>query len=122
MIPGTYNLPLTENSTNVFSFVISGITTATNYSAKVDMRATALPSSTTLLALTSSPAAGLALSSDGSHLTIVMTITEAQADTLIPLVVAANGKAAWSLKVTAPDTTTLQYLTGLIVPTRTPTT
>ena len=120
MQPGTYNLPLTENSTNVQSFVISGIATATNYSAKVDFRATSLPSSTLFLGLTS-PSGGLVLSSDGTNLTIVMTITEAQIDALIPLVVAANGKASWSLKVTAPDATTLQYLTGLIVQTRTPT-
>lgn len=120
MIPGAYNLPLTENSTNVFSFAISGITTATSYSAKVDMRAAKEPSSTVFLTLTS-PSGGLVLSSDGTNLTIVLTITEAQVDALIPLVGAANGKAAWSLKVTEPAGTTLQYLTGLIIPTRTPT-
>lgn len=120
MVPGAYNLPLTENSTNVLSFVISGITTATNYSAKVDVRATSLPSSAVFLTLTS-PSGGLVLTSDGSDLTIVMTITEAQVDALIPLVVAANNKAAWSLKVTAPAGTTLQYLAGLVIQTRTPT-
>jgi len=120
VIPGTYNIPITENSTNTYSFVISGITTATSYSASVDIRATSLPTSNGLLSL-SSPSSGLTLSSDGASLTIVMVITETQADTLIPLVVAANGKAAWSLKVTAPAGTTLQYLTGLVVPTRTPT-
>ena len=38
MIPGTYNLSVTEGSTNVLSFVISGITTATGYTAAIDIR------------------------------------------------------------------------------------
>ena len=118
MIPGTYNLSIVENSTNVLSFVISGITTATSYSAAIDFRASDADDGTLLLALTS-PSGGLALSSDGSSLTIVMTITEAQADTLIPLVKSTG--AFWSLKVTAPGGTTLQYLLGAVKAIRTPT-
>lgn len=121
MKPGLYNLELTENAVNIFSFSISGITTATNYSAKIDIRTTDLPTSTLLLAL-SSPSSGIALTSNGSSLIVTITITEAQTDTLLPLVVATDGTASWSLKITDPSSVTLQYLLGLVVPTRTPST
>ena len=119
MIPGSYDLPITENSTNVFTFVIAGITTATNYSAAVDIRIDRPPTSTLLLGLTS-PSGGIVLTSDGSNLTVVVTITETQVDTIMPGVV-ANVTASWSLKITAPGGTTLQYLLGTVAPTRTPT-
>ncbi len=118
MIPGSYNLPVIENSTNVLSFVISGITTASGYSAAIDIRSSDADDGVLLLGLTSS-GGGLAVTSDGSNLTIVMTITEAQADTLIPLVKLSG--AYWSLKVTAPGSTTLQYLLGSVTAIRTPT-
>lgn len=119
MVPGAYNLPITENSVNVQTFAISGIATAVDYSAMVDIRASESPTSALLLSLTS-PSDGLTLASDGSSLTVTLTMTEAQADTLAPLV-DANPRAAWSLKVTSPTGVTLQYLKGLIVLTRTPT-
>ena len=121
MQPGSYNLILTENSTNVLAFTISGITTTVGYSAKIDIRADETPTGTLLLAL-SSPASGLTLAATASGLTITLTITEAQVDTLTPLVLATHDQAAWSLKVTAPDTTTLQYLKGLVGIERTPST
>lgn len=119
MNPGRYNLSLTENSTNTLSFTIAGITTASGYSAAVDIRATELPGSTLLLGLTS-PSSGLTLASDGTNLTISMTITEAQVDTLAPLLV-TNATASWSLKVTAPGGATTQYLKGRASIIRTPT-
>lgn len=119
MIPGTYNLPLTEGSTNTYSFVISGIVTAVGYSAAIDIREGDAPDSTALLQLTSSPAAGISLSSDGSSLTVAVTITETQADTIAPTI--KSDGAYWSLKVTAPGSTTLQYLIGAVKITRAPT-
>lgn len=117
MIPGTYNLVLTENSLNVFTFTIGGITTAVGYTAMVDIRAGSKPTDTLQLALTSSPAGGLVLSSDGVSLSVVLTITETQADTLAPIL----SKSSWSLKVAAPGGATLQYLKGTVAIVRTPT-
>jgi len=117
MQPGIYPLTITENSTNAWSFVISGITTAVGYTAAVDIRKSEVPTSTRLLGLTNG--SGLSLSSNGSALTVVLRITEAQADTLVPLL---SPTAVWSLKITAPDGSTLQYLKGPVVGIRTPTT
>jgi hypothetical protein len=117
--PGAYNLTLTENSTNVLSFSISGIATASGYSAAIDIRKGDTPTSDLVLALTSSPVAGLALSSNGSSLTITVTITETQVDTIAATL--SETRLYWSLKVTAPDTTTRQYLKGPVSLTRTPT-
>jgi hypothetical protein len=118
MIPGTYNLTIVENSQNTVSFSIAGITTASGYSAAIDIRVGDAANGTLLLGLTS-PSSGIAVSSDGSSLTVAVTITEAQADTMAPTI--RSGGAFWSLKVTAPGTITTQYLLGAVKVIRTPT-
>jgi hypothetical protein len=119
MQPGEYTLRLTENATNTQTFTIAGIVDATGYSAAIDIRAGDTPSSTLLLGLTSSPAAGIALSASASGLAVAVTITETQTDTLTASVVTSG--ANWSLKVTAPGGATTQYLFGPVQMTRTPT-
>lgn len=115
---GIYQLDLVENQTNTRTFQIDGITTATSYSAAVDIRIESRGDATALLQLTS-PSGGLVLSSNGSYLQVAMTITEAQIDPIADDI-AATG-AYWSLKVTAPDSTTRQYLIGPVTILRTPT-
>lgn len=117
MLPGTYNLTVTENAKHTQTFTIAGIVTAVGYTAKVDMRAGEKPTDTLVLALTSSPTAGLVLSSGGSSLSIAMTLTEAQVDLIADAIQAG---VMWSLKVTDPAGGTLQYLKGKVTITRTP--
>lgn len=119
MQPGAYNIALTENATNVLSFDISDITTMTGYSAAMDFRQGDRPIDTIVLALTSSPAAGLALSIVGGILRVTMTITEAQVDPIAATL--ATTTVSYSLKITAPAGTTTQYLRGNVTITRTPT-
>lgn len=119
MTPGEYDLPLTENADSVITIVLAGITTATGYSAAIDIRTGPKPTDTLLLGLTS-PSGGITLSSDGTDLTVEVTITETQIDTLTPLA-GVRGQSHWSLKVTEPGGTSLQYLAGRVLITRTPT-
>jgi hypothetical protein len=118
VIPGTYNLPLTENSTNALTFAIAGITTAVGYAAAIDLRKGDTLASDLVLALTS-PLGGIVLSSDGISLIVTVTIAETQIDALAAAL--ALGGVFWSLKVTAPGGATTQYLKGAVAFTRTPT-
>jgi len=117
MIPGTYNIQTAANQTFSVTFAISGITTTTGYSARMDVRNS--PSDTSTLLKTLTNGSGLTLSSDGSSLTVVAVISETDIDTMAA---SLGGQAGnYSLKITAPDATTRQYLAGSFVIVSTPT-
>ncbi len=120
LIPGEVNLTLIENATNTIPIVIDGITTAVGYSASIDIRMQDKPTGGLLLGLTSNPAAGITLSSDGTALTIIVRITETQTDGMFDAIINNDG-AYWSLKITDPSGDSLQYLKGEINYYRTPT-
>ena len=121
MVPGQWDLPITENAKTTWPILLPiTLVATTDYSAKVEIRTSDDPTSTLLLAL-SSPSSGLTLSVSSGKLMVTLVITEAQADTLVPLIVANDG-AEWSLKVTDPASDTLQWIKGGVAITRTPTT
>ena len=120
-IIGVYDFEVVENATRTLSITRSGVATATGWSARLDIRNDNTPSYSLWLSLTS-PSGGIVLTSDGSLLTIAVTITETQADALVAAAVAAGQmKGRYSLKLTKPDTTTEQLLHGTVTMIRTPT-
>jgi len=116
-IPGAYDITLVENSTNQLSFTISDITTTSGYNVQIDIREDETPDSDLILGLT--PGSGLSLVASAEGLTIGFLVTETQIDDIADELVDVD--AWWSLKVTAPDTSTRQYLKGNVRVVRTPT-
>ena len=93
MIPGQWDLPITENAKTTWSILLPiTLASTTGYSAKVEIRASDDPASTLLLAL-SSPSSGLALSVSSSKLLVTLVVTEAQADVLVPQIAAPASTA-----------------------------
>lgn len=112
MLPATYNIITAANATYTQTFTRSGVTTAVGWGAAIDIREEESSTSTLLLALTSL-SGGIALTSNGSVLSIAVTITETQIDTLhAALTAAGKTQAFYSLKLTKPDLTTEQLLIG----------
>jgi hypothetical protein len=109
MQPGTYNFSIYEGETFAETWTRSGVTTATGWSAKLDIRAKAEETSTQYLELTSS--SGLTLSSNGTVLSIAVLMTAAQTTAMGAL---AFKKAYYDLKLTKPDTTVEYLLKGTI--------
>jgi hypothetical protein len=105
MQPGTYNFSIYEGETFVETWTRAGVSSATSWSAKLDIRAKAEETSTLYLSLTPS------LSSDGSKLILAILITAAQTATLGAL---AFKKAYYDLKLTKPDSTVEYLLKGQI--------
>lgn len=117
MIPAEVNLRAPTNAYDVRTITLPGFASATGTTVRVEFRKAVEEAEgvAALLVLTNS--GGLAVTSDETSLNIVWTITEAQIDTLRSDLKAANlTKAQWSLKVTTPDTVTLQWFYGTYEP------
>lgn len=107
---GTYNLNIWEDRSLTKTFKITGIASASGYTAQLMIRASLL-STTALLTLTSSPAAGLTLSSDGTYLIIDVVITPTQATALALLI----SSGVWDFKITNPTGVVKSYVEGLAI-------
>ncbi len=109
MIPGTYHFTVYEGETWAETWTRSGVTTASGWAAKLDIRSGEDESSTLYLGLTSS--SGIALSSDGVKLIMAVTITAAQT---IALGLLNFTMAHYDLKLTHPDATAEYLLRGTV--------
>ena len=103
MEPGVYNISVPANAMWTESWTVDSITTATDYSARLDIRVGPSDSDTLLLSLTSTPAAGITLSVSGGELVVTIKVTASQMDTLrTAMATASIGLAYYSLKITPP--------------------
>lgn len=142
MIPGEYHIYAAANSqwSETFAVGVTGLTSTTGYTARLDIRAGTIDSSTLLLSLTTSDGITLSVTSiastdyTGAALGVTPTITAAQMDTLraamlsnnLDYVLVAGGfkqyRGYYSLQVTTPTSVPLVYLIGTfnVIDTTTP--
>jgi hypothetical protein len=112
-------LSLVENQGKTWQFDYPGVASAAGWSAKMEFRTSQQAKGDPLVTLTSSPAAGITLSSDGTKLLGTFALTEAQHD----LLAAAKGSTIWtSLKLQPPTGEAIQLWIARMPVTHTPTT
>lgn len=122
MDPARADLRAGANGYDEREITIPGFASAVGVSARMDFRAGQTDDSTLYLSLTSTPAAGLTLSSDGTNLVIAFEITETQMDTLVTALRAAGVSACYySLKITPSNGKTRPYIYGTYTVTLVPT-
>lgn len=109
MQPGTYNFSVYEGETFAETWTRSGVTSASGWSATLDIRQKADDASTLYLALASG--SGLTLSSDGTNLIIAVLITAAQTANLATF---GFKQANYDLKLTKPDSSVEYLLAGKV--------
>jgi hypothetical protein len=107
---GTYNLHIWEDRTFTKTFKISGITSAVGYTAELMIRES-VTDVTPLLALTSTPAAGLTITSDGTYLIIEVVITPTQAIALA----ATLDNGVWDFRIVNSTGIVKSYVEGLVI-------
>jgi len=110
MTPGYYGITIYQGETWAETWTRSGVSDATGWAATLEIRAEHDWTSSLLLQLTSS--GGIALSSDGTRLVMVITITDDQSAALL------SGTAFYDLKLGKPGGTTEYLLTGEVAITR----
>jgi hypothetical protein len=106
---GVYDLDIWEDRTLTKTFKISGIASAVGYTAELMIRQAV--DKPVLLALTSSPAAGLTITSDGTYLIIAVVITHTQAAALAAVI--ANG--TWDFRVVNGSGIVKSYVEGKVI-------
>lgn len=106
---GVYDLNIWEDRSLTKTFKISGIPSANGYTAELMIRQSV--TLTVLLALTSTPLAGLTLSSDGTYLIIDVVITPAQATALAAVI--DNG--TWDFRVVNSTGIVKSYVEGKVI-------
>lgn len=119
MPAGTYNITAVANETYRQTIETDAYTDHVGYSARLDVRAGVSHTDTLLLSLTSTPAAGLTLTSTGTVLRVAVHATAAQIATVETALNGARGH--YSLRVTTPAGDDDQVLVGTFVVSPTPT-
>lgn len=103
-----FDLHIRTYRTYTKTITISGIATAVGYSVRLMIRDDE-NDTTALITLTSTPVAGIVLSSNGSVLSIALTISETQTSAL------EIEQGVWDLEVTDPSGAMKTYIGGSVV-------
>lgn len=103
-----FDLHIRKYRTYQKTFTISGIANATGYSARLMIKADA-DDTTALITLTSNPASGIVLSSNGSILSIVIAISYSVTGAL------RIEQGVWDFEITDPSGARKTYAGGAVI-------